>query len=711
MKQVFAQQGRITVENVPAPLIEKGHVLVEVAYSLISPGTELSVVSSSGQTLMKKVLEQPERLKKVVEYLHRQGVKKTIAVVQEQKQGEARPIGYSCSGYVVQVGEGVTDLRQGDRVACAGAGIANHAEIVLVPRNLVVKVPEGCDLRSAASTTLGAIALQGIRRADVRLGETVAVLGLGLLGQLTVQLLKASGCRVVCLDVDNHRVELARKLGADLALKASEDNLNDEIQHWVGNHGVDATIIAASTSSDTVVQQAMEITRKKGRVVVVGSVGMGLKRSPFYEKEIDFLISCSYGPGRYDLTYEKQGQDYPYAYVRWTENRNMQEYLRLVSEGFVELSAILEREYSLDQVQEAYAVLQLSSERPLGVLLRYSVNADETTASKLETKAVLRNRPVNGKIRVALIGAGNFAKAVHLPNLKKLSDLYHLRAVVSATGFNAKTTAQQFGADYASTDYQDIVNDPDVDAVLICTRHDRHAPMVLQALQAGKHILVEKPLAMNQEELAEIQNCSIRHPGSVLLTGFNRRFSPHIQRVKEIIEKRKSPMIINYRMNAGYIPLDHWVHGPEGGGRNIGEACHVYDLFTFLTNSQYTQVATRRIQPQTEHYSPQDNFVCTVSFADGSVATLTYTALGTKEYPKEKMEIFTDGKIILMEDFKTVEIIGTGERGVKTRVMEKGLKEELRLFALAVKGENSWPSPLWQQMQAMEIAFASNNGH
>ena len=244
---------------------------------------------------------------------------------------------------------------------------------------------------------------------------------------------------MVCLDVDNHRVELARKLGADLALKASEDNLNDEIQHWVGNHGVDATIIAASTSSDTVVQQAMEITRKKGRVVVVGSVGMGLKRSPFYEKEIDFLISCSYGPGRYDLTYEKQGQDYPYAYVRWTENRNMQEYLRLVSEGFVELSAILEREYSLDQVQEAYAVLQLSSERPLGVLLRYSVNADETTASKLETKAVLRNRPVNGKIRVAVIGAGNFAKAVHLPNLKKLSDLYHLRAVVSATGFNAKT--------------------------------------------------------------------------------------------------------------------------------------------------------------------------------------------------------------------------------------------------------------------------------
>jgi len=710
MKQVFAQRGQITVENVPAPLIDKGRVLVEIVYSLISPGTELSVVNSSGKTLVDKVLEQPERLKKVVEYLRRQGVKKTIAVVRGQTSEEARPIGYSCSGYVVQVGEGITDLRPGDSVACAGAGMANHAEIVLVPRNLVVKIPEGCDFKSAASATLGAIALQGIRRADLRLGETVAVVGLGLLGQITVQLLKASGCRVVGLDVDARRVELAGKSGADLALNSAEVSVDNEIRHWTGGHGVDATIITAASQSDSLVQQAMEITRKKGRVVVVGAVGLGLKRSPFYEKEIDFLISCSYGPGRYDLAYEEQGQDYPYAYVRWTENRNMQEYLRLIGEGSVELSAILEREYDLDRAEQAYAELNGSKEKPLGVLLKYPVLVEEEREKKRLTKVVLGNKVTSGKVKIAVVGAGNFAKTVHLKNLKSLSDLYHLRAVVSATGYNAKTTAQQFGADYGSTDYQDVLNDPDVDAVLICTRHNIHAPMVLQALEAGKHVLVEKPLAMNQEELAEIQNCSSRNPGLVLLTGFNRRFSPHIQRIKEIVDRRKNPMIINYRMNAGYIPLDHWVQGPEGGGRNIGEACHIYDLFTFLTNAKYAQVITKRIQPQTEDFSSQDNFVCTVSFAEGSVATLTYTALGSKDYPKEKMEIFTDGEVIVMEDFKTVEIIGTGERGVKTRVMEKGLKEELYSFAMALKGESSCPNPLWQQIQAMEIAFASSNG-
>jgi len=353
--------------DVPAPLVEPGHVLVEVAYSLISTGTELTAVQHSGQSLLKKALAQPEKIKKLWDYFRGQGIRKTFAKVQGQTS-QTSPTGYSCAGVVLGVGDSVVDVQPGERVACAGAGIANHAQVVLVPRNLLVKVPAACDLKAAASVTLGAIALQGVRRAEVRLGEVAAVIGLGLLGQITVQLLKAAGCRVIGVDLDSRRVALAQQLGADHALNPSEVDVKNEIRHLTGDHGVDATIIAAASSSDAIAQQAMEITRKKGRVVVVGAVGLGLKRSPFYEKEIDFLISCSYGPGRYDPDYEEGGLDYPYAYVRWTENRNMCEYLRLVAEGKVQLGQILEREYDLSLASQAYAELQTAAEKPLGVL-------------------------------------------------------------------------------------------------------------------------------------------------------------------------------------------------------------------------------------------------------------------------------------------------------------------------------------------------------
>ena len=357
MRQVLIRKGQLLLANVPSPLVEPGSVLVEVAYSLISTGTELSSVQSSGQSLVQKALEQPEKIRKLWDHLRSQGIQKTIAKVQGQLD-LASPLGYSCSGIVIQVGKDITDIRPGDRVACAGAGIANHAEIVLVPRNLTVKVPDGCSLQDAASMTLGAIAMQGVRRADLRLGEVVAVIGLGLLGQITVQLLKAAGCKVIGVDLSERRVSLAKHLGADAAFCPTEVNIINEIRHRTGDHGVDATIITAASTGNALVQQAMEITRKKGRVVIVGAVGLGLNRSPFYEKEIDFLISCSYGPGRYDDQYEKKGADYPFAYVRWTENRNMQEYLHLVTDGKVQLSRILEREYELSDVSKAYEELQ-----------------------------------------------------------------------------------------------------------------------------------------------------------------------------------------------------------------------------------------------------------------------------------------------------------------------------------------------------------------
>ena len=467
MKQVLIHHGQVMVEKVPAPMVEARHVLVEVAYSLISPGTELSTVQSSGHSLMKKALEQPEKVKKLWDYLRSQGIRKTVARVKGLTDQVASPTGYSCAGVIIQVGEGVSDLQPGDRVACAGAGIANHAEIVLAPRNLTVKVPMGCDLRDAASVTLGAIAMQGVRRADPRMGEIVAVIGLGLLGQITVQLLKIAGCYVIGLDLDSRRVLLAKQLGANAAFNPAEFNVYNEIRHLSSEHGVDSTIITAASESDAIVQQAIEVTRKKGRVVIVGAVGLGLKRSPLYEKEIDVLISCAYGPGRYDEQYEGKGIDYPYPYVRWTENRNMQEYLRLLSESKVKLGPILEKEYNLDQAPQAYAELNSAPVKPLGVVLRYPATGENTWAVKLDTKVVLHSRIASSKIRIAVIGAGGFATEMHLPNLQKLAGLFHIRAVISRTGSNAKATALKFGADYASTNYQDALNDPDVDAVLI----------------------------------------------------------------------------------------------------------------------------------------------------------------------------------------------------------------------------------------------------
>ncbi|MBM4429777.1 MAG: zinc-binding dehydrogenase [Chloroflexi bacterium] len=720
MRQVLIRRGQVTVENVPAPLVEPGHVLVEVAYSLISTGTEITSVESSGKSLVKRALEQPDKVKQVLGHLRRQGIQKTVAKVKGQLDG-GRPTGYSCSGIVVQVGEGVEGIYPGDRVACAAAGIANHAEIVLVPRNLVVKIPEGCDLRAAASATLGAIAMQGVRRADPRLGEIVAVIGLGLVGQLTVQLLKAAGGRVLGFDLDARRVAIARQLGTDHAFVSPEVDVLNEVRYLTDGRGVDATIITAASRSDAIVQQAMEITRKKGRVVVIGDVGLGLKRSPFYEKEIDFLISCSYGPGRYDDQYEEQGLDYPYAYVRWTENRNMAEYLRLVAEGRVQVRPVLEREYDINQAPQAYEELRTASEKPLGVVLRYTLDGQQTQASKLATKVVLQARPVGDKIKVAVVGAGSFAKSMHLPNLQRLSNLYHIRAIVSATGSNAKATGQQFGADYVSTNYEDVLNDPDVDAMLICTRHHLHARQTIAALRAGKHVLVEKPLALNEHELNDILACygysltefddgrlQLATPKlqPVLTVGFNRRFSPAARRARELLAGRRSPLMMLYRVNAGYVPLGHWAHTEEGGGRIIGEACHMFDLFQYVVSpAEVVDVTSSAIVPQVDHILATDNVVATVRYSDGSVATLLYTALGAVGLNKEYVELYADGKVLVIDDYKALRVYGATVKGWSAPYPDKGHLEELRAFAYSIRGESEPPIPLAELVETTKVSL------
>ena len=704
MKQVLIRQGQAVIEDVPTPMVEPGTLLVQVYNSCISIGTEMSSVRATGLPLWQRALKQPQNVKKVFQMVAAQGVTKTKGLIYG-KLSAGQATGYSAAGVVLQVGEGVHDIEPGDRVACAGAQCAHHAEIIRVPRNLATPVPENVDFGDACTVTLGAIALQGVRRAVPTLGESFVVIGLGILGQLTVQMLRANGCRVIGIDVDRSRIDLALQLGLHIGLHPDDGSDIQQVARLTDGYGADAVIVTAASPSDVIISNAFQMTRKKGRVVLVGDVGLNLNRSDFYAKEIDFFISTSYGPGRYDNNYEERGLDYPIAYVRWTENRNMAEYLRLISDSQIKVKPLVVATYPIDKTRQAYESLKSEVSKPLMVLLSYPdrlcTGNDHTVTNPLARSTD------KGKIRVAIAGAGGFAKGMHLPNLRDLSELFEIRSIMSRTGHNASNTAKQFTAAYSTTDYQEVLTDNEVDVVLIATRHNTHASMTLAALQAGKHVLVEKPIAITEDELTLIENFYVDDSLAakpVVLTGFNRRFSVYLSRIKALVDKRTNPMIINYQMNAGYIPLDHWVHSSEGGGRNIGEACHIYDLFTFLTGAKVVKVTAMSINPQTGYYSSSDNFVATMSFDNGSVATLTYTALGSNEYPKESMEVFCDGKVIVMDDYKKLAVSGGNIKPFSTPTQDKGQRAELICLAESLKN-GTWPIPLWQQSQAMRIAF------
>jgi len=704
MKQALIHKGTVIVAEVPAPGIDPGEVLVRVQTSCLSVGTEMSGVRSSAIPLWRRAFNQPEKAGTLLRMAASVGLRRTWSLV-EEKRDAVHPTGYSAAGLVEEVGAGVKDIVRGDRVACAGAQYAYHAEFIRVPRNLCTLLPESLDWESASTVTLGAIALQGVRRAQPTLGETFIVLGLGILGQLTVQLLRANGCRVIGVDLDRERIVLAKSLGMDIGLHPDEGGDIEQVARLTDGLGADGVIITAATPSDAVVSSAFKMCRRKGRVVLVGDVGLHLNRADFYAKEIDFLISTSYGPGRYDQRYEEQGLDYPAAYVRWTENRNMAEYLRLLAGAGVRVEPLISARYPIGESPAAYASLSSGDAKPMMVLLTYPKNdADPVRTLRLSPKTA----PAPGRIRVAVLGAGGFARSAHLPNLRGLENRFTLQAVVTRAGHSAAAAAKQFGAAYASTDYEAVLADPEVDAVIIATRHHLHGSMALEALRAGKHVLVEKPLALAAGELDALDEF-ITGVGDkslpVLLTGYNRRFSPHIRRMAELLQNRSGPFMINYRMNAGYIPADHWVHGSEGGGRNLGEACHIYDLFTCLAQAEVSTVSASAIIPRSGYYGRSDNFVATLSFREGSVATLTYTALGAKGYPKEMADLYFDGKLAIMEDYKRLEVHGVRGRSLRTSIQEKGLQEELVAFADAIQG-GKWAIPWWQQLQVARIGLA-----
>jgi len=708
MIQAVIKGGRVVPEMVPAPAVSDGSLLISVVNSCISAGTEISGVRNSGKTLLQRVMEKPDRVIKALDVLKNEGPTGLYGRIKGQEQG-AMPTGYSLAGLVIAVGKGVSRFRVGDRVAAAGAGRANHAECVDVPENLVVRIPDTVTFADASSVALGAIAMQGVRRADLKLGEYGVVVGAGILGLLTIQMLKASGVRVVALDIDDSRLAVAAELGCDLAINVLAEDPVGKVINFTGGFGADAVIFTAATDDSEPLSQSFRLCRKKGVVILVGVSGMQICREDMYEKELELHISTSYGPGRYDSRYEIDGLDYPYAYVRWTENRNMEEYLRLLEHGTVILERIISAEYPIEEVTRAYESFA-TVPKPLIVLLRYAGEDSARNNAFQESGRVTlrRNLPRRDELlNVALVGCGNFALAMHLPVLQKLSSRYRLHCVMGRTGLKAKEVADKFGAAYATTSYEEILADSEVDLVLISTRHDSHADYTLQALQHGKHVFVEKPLATNIDDLNRIrdfytaENQADGYP--LLMVGFNRRFSRYAQEIKKQLAGRIGPLFIRYRMNAGFAPAESWVHA--AGGRIIGEACHIIDLMSFVTGSSIISASHSSPQFDGSKYSSRDNRSIALGYADGSLCLIDYFSVGNAAFPKEYMEIHFDEKTIVLDDYKALKGYGLSMTEIATKQSDKGHYEEFEALYAAIKGDGTLPIPLESIFQTTEVSF------
>lgn len=680
MRQVVQnfRTGELGVRDVPEPTVRDDGVVVVNVCSLISAGTEKSTVDVAQKSLVGKAMQRPDMVRKVLAKVRKDGLADTLKMVFQRLDAPVA-LGYSCAGIVAAVGAHVRDVRVGDRVACAGQNYASHAEVVYVPRNLCARIPEGVEFESAAYVTLGAIALQGVRQADPRLGEVVAVIGLGLLGQLTVQMLKASGCRVVAADIAADKLELARRCGADDAV--SPGDLPAAAQAATGGQGVDAVIITASTRDSAPIEVAGEICRRKGRVVVVGAVGMNVPREPYYRKELDLRLSMSYGPGRYDAEYEEKGHDYPYGYVRWTEQRNMEAFLWLVREGRVNTAVLTSHRFDLGDAEAAYRLMMEGSEPYLGILLRYP----EPQPGAAPAAAVPVATPAEGKARIGLIGPGNHVRDMLLPHLAGRADAQLLWAC-TATGIAADAVAGKLGIPGRTTDFHDVLADPAVNAVLIGTRHDSHAAITCAALAAGKHVFVEKPLCLTEAELDEVA-AAAAGAGRILVVGFNRRYSSHGRKAREFFADRRDPLVMTYRVNAGAIPREHWIQDPAtGGGRIIGEGCHFVDFMQYVCGAPPCSVRGLRIG---SHGSGQVDDQCALvfGFADGSVGTLVYAAGGDPSLPKERFEALGAGRALAMDDFLATEFHSRGRvTRFKTGKRDKGFAAEMDAFCQAVAG-------------------------
>ena len=689
MKQVFTTKQGVRVMDTTVPGVSNGCVRIKVCYSCISSGTEMSAVNADQKTIWEIIKSNPASITSALNKVKEVGIQKVLNKVDSmiEKLGIT---GYSVSGVVEEVGKGVDNFHVGDLVAAGGASLALHAEYVVVPKNLVVKVPEGLNLAYASMGTVGSIAMHGVRRANLTLGEYGVVVGCGLMGLLAIQMMKASGVKVACTDINTTRLALAKELGADKVINSAEEDPVLAVQNWTNGHGADAVLFTAATHSDEPLSQSFQMCRKKGKVVLLGVSGMTIKRDDMYKNEIDFIISTSYGPGRYDPEYESRGVDYPYAYVRWTENRNIYNFLELVRDGVINIEKICPKVYDIEQAEQAYEGVKNDPSNHIITILDYTLEADKKNIESTEV-GVNPPKPINKDIvTIGLIGAGNFAKGTLLPIIAAHNNKFYLKTIVNRTGDKALNVARLFKAEKISSDQNDIFNDPDIDLVMICTRHNNHAELVLKGLKAGKHVYVEKPLAVTMDQLDEIKRFYKENEGKpvpALMVGFNRRFSKYAKEIKRLIDNRTSPVMLRYRMNAGFIPADVWVHAD--GGRIIGEGCHLIDLMQYLVGKEVVSCSASHINPQSGIFLSEDNRSITMEFGDGSIAFIDYFSCGSKELPKEYMEAHWENKSLIMDDYKKLIGYGVKPKSISSTTSEKGHEEEWLALYDALKSGKS----------------------
>lgn len=708
MKQVLQhlKTGQTEVAEVPAPLVRPGHVLIASRASLISAGTERMLVEFSQGSLLAKARAQPDKVRQVLDKVRTDGLLPTLETV-FARLDQPLPLGYCNAGVVLEVGEGVTGFSPGDRVVSNGP----HAEIVCVPQNLCARIPDGVNDEQAAFTVLAAVALQGLRLARPTLGESVAVFGLGLIGLVTVQLLRANGCRVLGLDFDPHRLELARRFGAEtIDLSAGGVDPVAAGLAFSGGRGVDAVLVTASTQSSAPIHQAAQMSRKRGRIVLVGVTGLELSRADFYEKELTFQVSCSYGPGRYDEQYEQQSHDYPFGLVRWTEQRNFEAVLDLLAAGRLEVAPLISARFPQARAAEAYERLT-NDPSALGLLLAYPETCGQPArvvsyavgAGAAPAKA---SRGIGGVV-AGVIGAGNFASLVLLPALTKTPA--RLKTIASSGGLSAATAARRFGFQQATSDYREILADPEVNTVLVATRHRDHARLVVEALERGKHVFVEKPLCLNRAELQRVEAAyrAAAETGEppLLMVGFNRRFSPLAARVQGLLAGRCQPVSLVYTVNAGAIPPGHWTQDPElGGGRIIGEGCHFIDLLRYLVGQPITGLEARMLGQAPGVEVRQDKMTILLEFADGSTGAVAYLANGSKSYPKERLEVFSEGRVLVLDNFKTLRGYGwPGFRKMNLFRQDKGHRAEMAAFIECV-AQGGPPLIPWTELAEVTLA-------
>src|SRR5215216_6595837 len=702
MKQLLqnTRNGKSTVEDVPVPTPRDGQALVKTEASLVSAGTERMVVEFAEKSLVGKARSRPDLVKQVLDKARREGVVNT-AQAALNRLDQPMALGYSSAGTIIALGKNMPGFKVGQRVACAGGGYAVHAEYNVVPRNLITSLPKNVDFESAAFTTLGAIALHGFRLAEPQIGENVAIIGMGLLGLLAAQIATAAGCHVLGIDVDPVRITLASSLGLQAVGRA--DAVDSSVA-FTANRGFDVILICADTASNDPVELAGVIARDRARVVATGAVGLTFPRKVYYEKEISFINSRSYGPGRYDLNYEEQGNDYPLGYVRWTEGRNFEAIVDLMAKGQLQVKPLITHRFDISKAIQAYEVITgKKKEKFLGVLLTYpdQETQQETRAIHFPRSKLLKT----ASVKLGMLGAGLFANSILLPAIKKAGEI-ELIGIASSGGLHAQHAGKKFGFQYATSDDDQVINDPNVNTVAILTRHDTHAELVVKALKARKNVFVEKPLAINSAQLSAISKQLLETDHCILTTGFNRRFSPLAQALFSFFTPCSEPMHVHYRVNAGAIPLNHWTQEPEiGGGRIIGEGCHFVDFITFLVGAAPISVTAHAL-PDNGKYR-EDNVSMTFTFPDGSLGIIDYLANGDKSFAKERVEVFCGGQVAVLDDFVSLKTVKDGRKKEIKGAQNKGWVDEWKVFAKSIHEGGEPPIPYEQLIGVTKSTFAA----